>query len=514
MESTLHIPNVSVSTFILEKCKTFGNKTALVDSETDRKLSFNECISLVRRIANGLLKEGFQKGDTLFMFTKTCLEYPCCILATAAIGGTLQAASPNYTSYEMKHAFATCRPSYVMTSPDLVEMVREVNSEDVKKIITFGEVEGCLSFDDLILSCPDNQPIPDCDLDPARATAAQLFSSGTTGLPKSVQISHRNIVANIVQSLPLLTIKEGDIFLCFLPFFHIYAIVVLLSSLFAGSTVVVMKRFHPTEFLENIPKYQVTHLSLVPPVMLWLTKHPSLSYDKLKSVKGITCGAAPLSKEVEDQVREIFHLDYICQGYGMTECLITHIASAEYHKYGSVGKTVPMTECKIIKPESDEILKNNDKGEVCVRGPQVMLGYLSNPVATSSTIDADGWLHTGDIGYIDDEGFLFIVDRIKELIKYKAFQVAPAELEEVLLQHPGVADVGVIGIYNNEAGELPKAFVVKVRDAEVTENELKSFVIDRLSNYKQLRGGVEFVTEIPKSPSGKILRRLLREREK
>lgn len=359
-------------------------------------------------------------------------------------------------------------------------------------------------------------PVPSVKINPLEDLVALPYSSGTTGLPKGVMLTHHNLISNMRQMEGLDYFTENDTLLCVLPLFHIYGLVVILNmGLYMGATIVMMPRFDLEQFLKTVSQYRVTLAHLVPPIILALSKSPIVDEYDLSSLKAVFSGAAPLDANLTRACSERLNLQ-IRQGYGLTETSpVTHSSPANpaQVKYGSVGFTAPNTECKIIDLETGEPLGRNTEGELCVRGPQIMKGYLNRPEATTATVDSDSWLHTGDIAYVDDDGHFFIVDRAKELIKYKGFQVAPAELEALLLTHAAVADAAVIPCPDEEAGEVPKAFVVL--RSETTAKELMEFVEQRVAPHKRLRF-VEFRDEIPKSPSGKILRRLLvqAEREK
>jgi acyl-CoA synthetase (AMP-forming)/AMP-acid ligase II len=284
-------------------------------------------------------------------------------------------------------------------------------------------------------------------------------------------------------------------------------------GLHMGATIVMMPRFDLEQFLTLIQKYRVTLSHIVPPIVLQLAQNPMIEKFDLSSLKMIFSGAAPLGADLSRECMARVGCD-IRQGYGMTETSpVTHSSPPNPGdmKLGAVGPAAPNTECKLVDPASGEELGPNQEGELWVRGPQVMTGYLNNLEATVRTIDSDGWLHTGDIGYADEDGHFYIVDRMKELIKYKGFQVAPAELEAVLLSHPAIADAAVIPCADDEAGEVPKAFVVL--GGEVTAEEIMGFVAERLAPHKKIRF-VEFIAQIPRSASGKILRRVLVEQER
>ena len=296
-----------------------------------------------------------------------------------------------------------------------------------------------------------------------------------------------------------------------LPFFHIYGMQILMNGLLAeGVPVVTMPRFDMGEGLALIEKHKVTQFFAVPPIVLGLAKHPAVDQFDLSSLRKVFCGAAPLGGDLAEEASTRIGCAVV-QGYGMTELSpVSHATAGDDAKPGSNGITVPNTECRIVDADNQDVAPGAE-GELLVRGPQVMTGYLNNDEATKATIDEDGWLHTGDVARIDEDGHMYIVDRVKELIKYKGFQVPPAELEALIVTHPAVADVAVIGIPEVEAGELPKAFVVVKEGESLTETEIKDFVAEHVATYKQIRL-VEFTDEIPKSASGKILRRFLRDK--
>jgi acyl-CoA synthetase (AMP-forming)/AMP-acid ligase II len=326
-------------------------------------------------------------------------------------------------------------------------------------------------------------------------------------------LTHRNLVANVLQATATIDVLDGDVVLGVLPFFHIYGMSVIMNaSLYTGATVVSMPRFDLAQCLEAIQKYRVTLAFVVPPIVLALAKSPLVEQYDLTSIRSLFSGAAPLGENLADGVCGRLGCS-VRQGYGLTETSpVTHTGrpGGGAHKSG-IGPPAPNTEVRVVDILTGRDVEASEEGEIWIRGPQVMKGYLNRPDATAAMIDADGWLHTGDVGYVDDSGGFFIVDRVKELIKYKGFQVAPAELEAILLSHPCVADAAVIPLPDEEAGEIPKGFVVLKAEAGV--DDIMTYVADRVARYKQLRR-LEITDQIPKSPSGKILRRILVERER
>jgi acyl-CoA synthetase (AMP-forming)/AMP-acid ligase II len=297
-----------------------------------------------------------------------------------------------------------------------------------------------------------------------------------------------------------------------LPFFHIYGMVIILfHGLLRGSTIVTMPKFEFEPFLKVLQDWPITSAHIVPPIVVGLGKHPAVDNYRFPHLKYLFSGAAPLGPELTEAVEKRLNVK-IRQGYGMTEASpATHYTVAGTERAGTVGRLMPSIEMRIIDTESGADAPTGSPGEVWVRGPNVMKGYLNNPEATARTVDADGWLHTGDIGVVDADGYLTVIDRLKELIKVKGFQVAPAELESLLLKHPKIADVAVIPVADEESGEVPKAVVVP--KAPLTADEVIAYLLPHVAHYKRVRH-VEFVDAIPKSPSGKILRRVLVDKER
>jgi acyl-CoA synthetase (AMP-forming)/AMP-acid ligase II len=397
----------------------------------------------------------------------------------------------------------------LFTSPAVGEIaLGAARALRLERVFSFMPLPGAEDFETLLAEAGTSPSVP---IDPADIVAMP-YSSGTTGLPKGVMLSHGNLVANVLQVDASGHLQDGrDTLICFLPFFHIYGLVVtLLTGLRSGATLVVMPRFELEPYLDLVERYHATVLHVVPPIVLALAKNPAAAGRDFSSVRKLFSGAAPLGGDVIGQCTA--RVDCILQqGYGLTETSpATHITSAGSSalKAGSIGSLLPNTECRVVDPMTGADVPEGQDGELWIRGPQVMRGYLNRPEETRATLDAEGWLHTGDIGHADVDGDFFIVDRLKELIKYKGMQVAPAELEALLLSHPAVADAAVVPHKDLEAGEIPHAFVVL--KAPATAEELMAFVAGRVASYKKIRR-LDFIDAIPKSPSGKILRRVLRD---
>ena len=506
------IPDAALTEYVFERADAWPEQPALVDGPTGRTLTYAALRDLTRRVAAGLAERGFRKGDVLCLYSPNLPEYAAVLLGVATLGGASATANPLYGAEELARQLRDCRARFVVTIPLLAERAREaVATAGAAEVIVFGEARGCTSFRTLVST---SAPPPEVRIDAARDIVVLPCSSGTTGLPKSVMLSHRNLVANLAQCDDVDDGGPGDHTIAVLPFFHIYGMVVVLCiALRRGACVVTMPQFELEPYLRLTQHYRCTRAYLVPPIALALTKHPLVEKFDLSSLRTITSGAAPMGRDLETACATRLGC-LVKQGYGMTEASpVTHFTPNERSRWraGSCGLLIANTECRVVHLETRQDVDTGEHGELLIRGPQVMLGYLNNPEATAQAVDPDGWLHTGDVGYADADGYFFIVDRLKEFIKYKGYQVAPAELEAVLLMHPAVADAAVIPAADEDAGEVPKAFVVARR--EIAPEALMEFVAGKVASFKKVRA-VEFIDKIPKSASGKILRRELIARER
>jgi acyl-CoA synthetase (AMP-forming)/AMP-acid ligase II len=509
----VEIPDVLLTEFVFHRVAEFADRPALINGMSGSVLTYAQLDGAVRRVAAALARRGFTKGDVLAVFSPNLPEYVVAFHAVASIGGIITPINPLYTVEEVERQLTDSSAKYLVTIPALLGHAREAaEGKGLRELFVFGEAEGATPFASLLEE--DGTEAPAVGLNPREDVVVLPYSSGTTGICKGVMLTHRNLVANLAQIEGAGLKWEGDTLLCVLPLFHIYGLVAIMNhGLHCGATVVTLPRFDFEHVLKTMQDFRVTVAPLVPPVVLALTKSPVVESYDLSALRMIFSGAAPLGEALARACSERLGCNVV-QGYGMTETSpATHIASPAHNKPGSVGLCVPNMECRLVSTETGEEAGAREPGEVWVRGPQVMKGYLNRPDATAQTIDGEGWLRTGDIAYADEDGYFYIVDRAKELIKYKAFQVAPAELEAVLLTHPSIADAAVIPSPDEDAGEVPKAFVVVKEGQAVTVDEVVDFVASRVAPYKKVRR-VEFVAQIPKSPSGKILRRLLVERER
>lgn len=551
------IPDTPFAPYVLRQAERLAEKPALIDGISGHTYTYGEMAAVVHRLAAGLSRRGFGKGDVLALFSPNCPEYPMVFLAAALVGGTTTTINPTYTVDELTYQLNDSGARYLIAAPAVVEKALEGKRRSrVEEVFILGEplavgrarnatapggsgaggnlvsrwllrgratkahpapdVRSAPGTTPLVALLENNGAMPPVAIDVAEDVVALPYSSGTTGLAKGVMLTHRNLVANLCQMEPSRLVTDRDVVIGVLPFYHIYGLTVILAlGLANGATIVSLPRFDFAQFLQTLQDRRVTVGFMAPPIMLALSKQPLVDDFDLSNLRIAMSAAAPLAREVEETVAQRLGC-LVVQGWGLTEtspdATLSPIEAAQV-RLGSVGRCVSNTECKVIDIATGAELGPNQEGEIWVRGPQVMKGYLNNPAATADMLDGDGWLRTGDIGYFDEDGYFFIVDRLKELIKYKGYQVAPAELEGVLLTHPAVADAAVIPSRDEEAGEVPKAFVALKLGATADADELMAYVAERVAPYKRIRR-LEFIEQVPKSPSGKILRRVLVERER
>ena len=511
------IPDVSVPAYVLRHAARLADKPAIIDAANGRTLTYSQLVDMVRRLAAGLAARGFGKNDVLAIYSPNVPEYAAVLLAVNSLGGICTTANPLYTAGELAKQLKDSGARLLITVAPFLDKAREaVSDSGVEEIFVIDDVTGASSLSTLMQNAGDP---PDIRIDPAEDLAVLPYSSGTTGFPKGVMLTHRNLVTNMRQCEGMESFdcfKESDVVLGVLPFFHIYGMVVVLQlTLAQGGTIITMSRFEMEEFLAAVEKYKISVAPLVPPIVLGLAKHPVVDKYDLSSLRIIMSGAAPLGEALAREAGARIGCK-LAQGYGMTEASpVTHLSPTAKpgYKLGSLGMPVPNTEVVIADAETGKVLPQGEHGEIRIRGPQIMKGYLGRPEATAESIDADGWYYTGDIGYVDEDGYFFAVDRMKELIKFKGMQVAPAELEALLVTHPAIADAAVIPVPDEEAGELPKAYVVTRAGQTLDADTVMAFVSGQVAPHKRIRL-VEFVEQIPKSASGKILRRVLIDQER
>jgi acyl-CoA synthetase (AMP-forming)/AMP-acid ligase II len=502
------IPSVSLTNYVLERADRYGTKPALVDGSTGRTITYAQLRQAIDQLSAGFAAHGIAKGDVFAIYSPNVPEYALTFHALAQLGAITTMVPPLFTEQEVHAQLRGSHAKYLLTIPPLLDAARNVaQAAAIETLFVIGEDDGAISLTALLQSQAGK---PVVAIDPDVDLAALPYSSGTTGFPKPVMLTHRNMVAMLCQMEVTNAFEPDDVLICVVPMYHLYGLHIVANlGLRQGATIVTMPRYDENQFLSVLQDYKVTVAPIVPPIVLTLARSPRPGDFDLSSLRLIHCGAAPLADNIARECSARFGCP-IRFGYGLTEVSpLSHATfpSDDQTKPGSVGQCLPNTECKIVDYNTGAELGPNEEGEIWVRGPQVMKGYLNDADATAQMIDDQGWLRSGDIGYADEEGRLFVVDRLKELIKYKGRQVAPAELEKVLLSHPAVADAAVIPLHDEAAGEVPKGFVVL--KSKATADELMQFVAERVAPHKRIRA-VEFVQEIPKTPAGKILRRKLR----
>ncbi|MEJ6721645.1 AMP-binding protein [Ilumatobacter sp.] len=509
----VEIPDVTITAHVLRKVGDMPDRVAIRDAAGTSSYTFAELSTAIHSLAGGLAARGVAPGTVVGLMAPNVPEYAVIFHGVAVAGAAVTTINPTYGAEEVRHQLQDAGASMLFVVPMFLEVARAaIEGTDVTEIIvmdSFGDaaVEGATSLADVF-----GDPIEQVSVDVADHTVVLPYSSGTTGMPKGVMLTHRNLVANIEQVKHAILYKDDEVALAALPFFHIYGMQVLMNGLIAnGVTTISMPRFDMVEALQAVQDLKITRFFAVPPIILGLAKHPIVDQYDMSSVRQIFSGAAPLGAELAAEAGVRLGCEVV-QGFGMTELSpVSHCTVEGDYRPGTSGITASNTESRIVDPVGGEDQGVGDRGELWVRGPQVMKGYLNNPEATAATVDADGWLHTGDVAIIDEFGHMTIVDRLKELIKFKGFQVAPAELEALIITHPKVADVAVIGIADDEAGEVPKAFVTAVDGETVTLEEIQALVAEHLVSYKQIKV-LEVIEAIPKSAAGKILRKELRTR--
>ncbi|MEU4838525.1 AMP-binding protein [Nocardia testacea] len=513
------IPNVTLYESI------FGNltaeergATAFLDGSSSGDVTYAELAQRIDALAGALTARGLEPGQVAAIVAPNSVEFAVCFHAVLHSGGTVTTVNALYITSDIARQLADSGATWVFTVSSLLSRTRQaaaaVGIDDSHVILLDLEASGHDTVTDLIaLNCD----APGIEIDPATTVAVLPYSSGTTGQPKGVMLTHRNLVANLCQLESIMGVNAADRVLAVLPFFHIYGLNVLLNlTLRRRAALLTMPKFDLLDFLQLASHFRITCLYIAPPIAVALAKDDRVDGYDLSSVRTVISGAAPLDNDLGRAVARRLDCS-VRQGFGMSELSpVSHVIPHDRPdiSLSTVGIAVPNLEFKVADPVSGEEIPVPDRGvsapgELWCRGPNIMAGYLNNPTATAQTIDADGYLHTGDLVTVDAGGIVTVVDRLKELIKYKGYQVPPAELEALLLTHPFIVDAAVVGVPDDDGEEIPKAFVVLRHGAQVTETEVVEYVADKVAPYKKVRT-VAFVDAIPKSAAGKILRRILR----
>lgn len=530
---SLQVPYTTIENYVWDSFSQWTNKTAVVCGVTGRNYTYgtlrDHCAALAIRLQQKC-KLGF--GNTLAICLPNVPEFPLICFGAIEAGLVITTINPIYTAEEISRQLVDSESKILFGTIANYSVLKEAANLAQRNIpivcikTSSDEIlpDGAIDFAELanpsgvhFSSLQRHSRDPD-------DVVFMPYSSGTTGLPKGVELTHTNIISNS----EMLAVKAGkdtvvlpttdsfqDVLPCVLPMFHIYGLTVtMISKLAKGTKLVTLPAFRPDTFLKALTEHKGTVLHAVPPIIMFLSNHDMVKPQHLETVRNIFSGAAPMGAlDAEKLIAKAPEVVF-AQGYGLTETSpVVLIGALGSKNYASVGSPPPRTQAKIVdlNDPTNTALGPNQSGELLVRGPQIMKGYHNNKQATDDIFTEGGWLRTGDIAHYDDNAQFYITDRLKELIKVKGFQVAPAELEEILRDHPSIADAAVVGQPHPVSGEVPRAFIVPKPNAKITEEELKQYVAGRVAVYKKLEGGVTFIKEIPKNPSGKILRRVLKE---
>ncbi|XP_072929833.1 luciferin 4-monooxygenase-like [Epargyreus clarus] len=521
----LKIPaHLSFGQYVIDKLREHSqeDRIALINGDSGHKTTYKELLQNVVNVATGLKLLGVKRGDVVALCSENRIEFIVSSMAAICCGATVTTLNPIYSKDELTHVLNISRPNILLCSqtPLRTHLATFKSLSFIKKIIQFdGTVlsSDIISYESIQVSANAFEYEAE-EVQGWTDNVYILYSSGTTGLPKGVMLTHINALYAAANFENKTTYDEAySRFLTIVPWYHAYGLMTTINYFTVRKTLVFFAGFIPDKYFGAIQQYKINVLLMVPPMVVFLAKSPVAARYDLSSVTVAWCGAAPLTREtIEAALKRMPNCTGIFQAYGMTETSTAATKDPDdedaTRKIGSGGMPLPGVKAKIVDLETRQKLGPNHNGEICLKGPVVMKGYAGNEAATRDVFDKEGYIKTGDIGYYDQDGYFFIVDRLKELIKYKGNQVAPAAVESVVLQHKDVAECGVVGRADEVAGELPTAFIVLRPGATVKEQDIKDFVASRLSPEHHLRGGIIFVNDIPKNPSGKILRRALKQR--
>ena len=494
------VPSCSICDEILGVASHLGDKPAVIESETGRILTYHELIQGSGRVAAGLSRAGLQPRQPLAVALPNCIDFVLAWYGALRLGAWVVPMNPLYTPAEMEMQIRDSGARYLLTIPERAGALEHAVDHVFAAEGNWNEIVEC------------SAPAPS-----VRSSAEDLaimpYSSGTTGKPKGVMLTHFNIVANFRQMYAADFFSRDDLMVNTAPFYHVVGAISFLNGLLSiGATIVLLRRYDLERWLALNEQYHATAMFAAPPVVLAITKSPLWDRFRLQSIKSVFSGAAPLGTDLHKAFEERTGL-VLRLGYGMTEATAAISMTPNdpaKRKFGGSGYLLPSCEARVIDVANGRELGPSETGEIWLRGPVTMKGYWNQPSATEESFPGDGWMRTGDIGHFDADGYVFLVDRLKEFIKYNALQVSPAELEDILQSHPAVQDAAVVGAPDEAAGEIPMAFIVRKEKAALGAGEIMEYVAARVAPYKKIRA-VEFVDQIPKSPAGKILRRVLRE---
>jgi acyl-CoA synthetase (AMP-forming)/AMP-acid ligase II len=499
------LQQTALSGLVASAAERYPDWPALVDSASTCVVSYRELMQKARSVAGWLRMRGAGRGTCFAVHGPNSAEGVIAALGTMIAGGAFTGASPLVTVDELRRLLNLTRPQFLLTTAPLLPVAREAASRaDATELIVVDEkADGAIAFSELL-----GRAAPADELTIALDTVAMLpFSSGTSGLPKAVELTHGALAAAALQIRTVLKMQPDDRLPAIAPMFHLMGtLFCICGALTAGASVLLVPRYEPEKLIGIVAQHGVTVMAVAPPVMQMLADDPAIAKHDIRRLRLIACGGAATASEVQQAVARRLRTTVV-QGYGMTETSgVTACNPPQAPRPETCGRLFPLTEARVIDPDTGTDRKVGGIGEICVRGPQIMRGYWGNPEASSAAFTADGWLRSGDLGFFDEDGFLRLVSRLKELIKVNSYQVAPTELELLIAGHPAVADVAVAGRPHEKTGEIPVAFVVPRSPFEPAD--LIEWVAKRVASYKKI-GAVEFVERIPRSPAGKILRRML-----